>query len=77
MPLLLSYMTRTNLLLVVGFKTPNSDLWERDLKNLLHVSNFTSDLYQVNPILWKIPNSERKGKHSGVLVTWWNPNIYY
>ena len=58
----------TMFLLVPGFNTPNSDLWERHLKHFTPVSNFYKCLYQINPIL------DVRVKHATVLVMWWYPN---
>ena len=64
MLLRLPHMIMTILLLVSGFYTPNLDVWERHCQNFLPVSN----LFQINPSLWKIPLSGRKGRHAPFLV---------
>ena len=67
--LLMSHVTMATLLLVPGFYTPNSDLWESHLQNFVPVGFIHTQLHQINPSLWERPNSEHKGKHALVLVT--------
>ena len=45
----MSHVTMTTLLHVRGFHTPNSNFWVSHLQNFIHVSNFSTHLYQINP----------------------------
>ena len=71
MLLTISCMTRKALLLVAGFYTPISDLWESPLQYSVCVSNFSTYLYQIILSLCGKPYSGREGKHAVILVTNW------
>ena len=60
--LTMSHEKMLTLLPLPGFYTPNWDAWERHLQNFIPVSFFSTYLYQINPSLWEIPNSECKGR---------------
>ena len=57
------------LLLVAGFYTPITNLWERHLQYFVRVSIFFTYLYQIIPSLWERPYSGREGKPTLVMVT--------
>ena len=69
MLLTISHVTMKALLLVAGFYTPISNLWERHRQYFVRVSLFSTYLYQIISSLWERPYSGFEGKHAAVLVT--------